>query len=59
MNAHEAAERYGIGIAKLRQMRQLGLGPEFRRFGQRTVLYEVVKLEAWITSLPPGGAAVA
>jgi len=46
---------YGLKPGKLKKMRILGIGPEFRRFGHRTVLYDAARLEQWIESLPSGG----
>jgi hypothetical protein len=56
LNDQRIEEIYGIPRQKLRKMRLFGRGPEFRRFGYRTVLYDVAKLEQWIASLPRGGA---
>lgn len=55
LNDQQIEEIYGIGRMKLRKMRLLGIGPEFRRLGHRTVLYDRDKLEQWIASLPKGG----
>jgi len=54
----EIDELYGIGEAKLKRMRLLGIGPEFRRFGHKTVLYDVQLLEEWISQQPRGGERV-
>ncbi|WP_035350165.1 hypothetical protein [Edaphobacter aggregans] len=51
----ETAVRYGIGAEKLRKMRTLGAGPEFRVAGHRTVLYDWSKFEDWLNQLPSGG----
>jgi hypothetical protein len=49
------AHRYGIGIGKLKTMRLLGIGPEFRVAGHRTILYDWATFETWLASLPKGG----
>jgi hypothetical protein len=49
------ARRYGIGIGKLKKMRLLGIGPEFRTAGHRTILYSWPQFEQWLASLPKGG----
>jgi hypothetical protein len=51
----EISQLYGIGEAKLKRMRLLGIGPEFRRFGHKTVLYDIRLLEEWIEKQPRGG----
>ncbi len=51
----EIEELYGIGEAKLKKMRMRDIGPEFRRFGHCTVLYDVARLEEWIEQQPKGG----
>jgi nucleotidyltransferase/DNA polymerase involved in DNA repair len=58
LSDREIEELYGIGEAKLKRMRLLGEGPEFRRFGHKTVLYDVRLLEAWIDKQPRGGERV-
>jgi hypothetical protein len=59
ISARETNEEYGLKPDKLRKMRRLGIGPEFRRVGYRTILYDRLKLERWIRSLPRGGGAAA
>ena len=53
----EIGDRYGIARKTLQNWRVLGRGPEFRKFGD-SVRYDVRSLEAWIESLPRGGAGV-
>jgi hypothetical protein len=53
----EIEERYGIPRKTLQNWRVLGRGPEYRKFGD-AVRYDVRALEAWIESLPSGGAGV-
>jgi hypothetical protein len=55
LSDREIAEIYGIGEAKLKKLRMRNLGTEFRRFGHRVVLYDVQRLEEWISRQPPGG----
>jgi hypothetical protein len=54
----ETALRFGIGVDKLKRMRIFGVGPEYRKAGHRTVLYDWEKVEQWLTSLPKGGGRV-
>ena len=51
------AERYDIPVKTLRNWRLLGRGPEFIKFGF-SVRYSVRSIEAWVESLPRGGAGV-
>jgi hypothetical protein len=48
---------YGIPRKTLQNWRVLGRGPRFRKFGSG-VRYKVSDVEAWIESLPSGGAGV-
>jgi len=55
---------YGIGIVQLRKMRGRGVGPRFIKIsgamgkcGGR-VVYPVKDLEAWLATMPCGGAAL-
>jgi predicted DNA-binding transcriptional regulator AlpA len=48
---------YGVPRKTLQNMRVLGRGPAFRKFGS-SVRYDVADIEAWIESLPRGGAGV-
>jgi predicted DNA-binding transcriptional regulator AlpA len=48
---------YGISRKSLRTWRLLGKGPIYRKFG-RAVKYDLLDVEAWIESLPSGGAGV-
>jgi len=48
---------YGFPKKTLQSWRLRGDRPEFRKFG-RSVKYDVRLLEAWIESLPSGGAGV-
>jgi hypothetical protein len=58
MSDKKAEEIYGIGRGKLAKLRFAGKGPEFRRFGHRTVRYNVEAFEAWIAEQPRGGERV-
>jgi hypothetical protein len=51
----EVSAIYGLGEAKLKKLRMRGMGPEFRKFGHRTILYDVNLLEIWISQQPRGG----
>jgi hypothetical protein len=51
----EFEERYGVPRKSLQNMRVLGRGPAFRKFGS-SVRYDIRDIEAWIDSLPRGGA---
>jgi hypothetical protein len=53
----EVEVMYGVPRKTLQNWRVLGRGPEFRKFGD-AVRYDVRALEAWIESLPRGGAGV-
>ena len=55
-NPAETALRFGLGIEKLRKMRNLGIGPVFHRTGHRSLLYEWAAVETWLASLPKGGS---
>jgi hypothetical protein len=48
---------YGIPRKTLQNWRVLGRGPIYRKFGD-AVRYDVILLEAWIESLPSGGAGI-
>ena len=43
----EIAERYGLGEAWLRKLRQLQKGPRYFKLG-RCVLYDPVDVETWL-----------
>lgn len=58
MNDREIELFYGITRRRLQTLRQLNEGPPYRKFGHRTVLYEVAAFERWIDSLPLGGAVI-
>jgi len=53
----EIEHAYGIPRKALQNWRVLGKGPRFRKFGSG-VRYKVSDVEAWIESLPSGGAGV-
>jgi hypothetical protein len=53
----EIEAAYGIPRKTLQNMRVLGRGPAFRKFGS-AVRYDVRSLELWIESLPSGGAGI-
>jgi predicted DNA-binding transcriptional regulator AlpA len=55
LSDREISEIYGLGEAALKKLRMRGAGPEFRRFGHRTILYDVARLEEWIARQPKGG----
>jgi hypothetical protein len=57
-NPTETALRFGLGEEKLRKMRFLGQGPEYRIAGHRSIVYDWEKVEDWLNSLPKGGAGV-
>jgi hypothetical protein len=48
---------YGVPRKSLQNMRVLGEGPRYRKFGAR-VRYKVADFEAWLESLPSGGAGI-
>jgi hypothetical protein len=49
--------QFGIPRKTWQNWRVLGKGPRFRKFGSG-VRYKVSDVEAWIESLPSGGAGV-
>ncbi|HTF68374.1 MAG TPA: helix-turn-helix domain-containing protein [Edaphobacter sp.] len=53
----EVEARLGVPRKTLQNWRVLGRGPRFRKFGSG-VRYSVADLDAWIESLPSGGAGV-
>jgi predicted DNA-binding transcriptional regulator AlpA len=53
----EVEALYGIRRKTLQNWRILGRGPIYKKFGSG-VRYDVAALEAWIDSLPQGGAGV-
>jgi len=53
----EIEHAYGIPRKTLQNWRVLGKGPRFRKFGSG-VRYKVSDVEAWVESLPSGGAGV-
>ena len=53
----EVDERFGVPRKTLQNMRVLGKGPKYRKFGSG-VRYKVSDVEAWIEGLPSGGAGV-
>jgi hypothetical protein len=53
----EVEALYGIRRKTLQNWRILGRGPVYKKFGA-ACRYEVVALEAWIDSLPSGGAGI-
>ena len=53
----EVQTRLGVPRKTLQNWRVLGRGPRFRKFGSG-VRYSVADLDAWIESLPSGGAGV-
>ena len=53
----EIEHAYGIPRKTLQNWRVLGKGPRFRKFGSG-VRYKVSEVEAWVESLPSGGAGV-
>jgi hypothetical protein len=53
----EVESIYDVPKKTLQGMRLYGRGPIFRKFGSR-VRYDVADIEAWIESLPRGGAGV-
>jgi hypothetical protein len=55
LSDREINATYGLGEALLKKLRMRNIGPEFRRFGHRTILYDVVRLEEWIAAQPKGG----
>ncbi len=48
---------YGVPRKTLQNWRVLGRGPRFRKF-YSGVRYDIGDLEAWVESLPTGGAGV-
>jgi len=54
----ELATTFGIGVWKLRKLRQLDLGPPYVRFGHHTVRYEIEAVERWIAQQPGGGEQI-
>jgi hypothetical protein len=53
----EVEALYGIRRKTLQNWRILGRGPAYKKFGA-ACRYEVAALEAWIDSLPSGGAGI-
>jgi hypothetical protein len=56
-NETEVEYSFGIPRKTLQNWRVLGKGPRYRKFGSG-VRYEISDLEAWLDSLPSGGAGV-
>ena len=53
----EVEARLGVPRKTLQNWRVLGRGPRFRKFGSG-VRYQISDLDAWVESLPTGGAGV-
>ena len=51
----EVGARLSVSEKTLRNWRLFGRGPKYKKFG-KCVRYGVADLEAWIASLPAGGA---
>jgi len=56
MTEHEVSKRLNVSVASLRRWRLLRRGPTFLKVGS-LVRYQPEDLEAWLASLPTGGAA--
>jgi hypothetical protein len=56
MTEQEVSRRLSVSVASLRRWRLLRRGPAFVKVGS-LVRYSLVDLEAWLASLPTGGAA--
>lgn len=62
LNEEQVADVTGVSLATLRRWRVLGTGPKFRKLGtgpKSPVRYDPADLEAWIASMPSGGARAA
>lgn len=55
MTEHEVSKRLNVSVASLRRWRLLRRGPVFLKVGS-LVRYSPEDLEAWLASLPTGGA---
>jgi len=51
----QLGQKIGVPVSTLRRWRLLGEGPEFKKFG-RSVRYNLISVQAWVDSLPSGGA---
>ncbi len=56
LTPEEVYERNRITINQLRKMRMRGVGPRWKRFGHRTILYDAESLAHYMSSLPGGGS---
>jgi hypothetical protein len=55
LTPEQVAEVYEIPENRLQKMRMLNKGPQFRRFGHRSILYSIEAIEHWIAQQPSGG----
>ena len=55
MTENEVSKRLNVSVASLRRWRLLGRGPAFLKVGS-LVRYPPEDLDAWLASLPTGGA---